>query len=91
MCAGSPYIPANFTIVLGEHDKSNSSESQIPRMVVTVSKIIIHPPNNGSFINNIALIKLTEEVDLNIYTPSCIAEASDNFEGQRAWVYGEKI
>ena len=60
-------------------------------MVVTISNIIIHPPNNGSFINNIALIKLTEEVDLNIYTPSCIAEASDNFEGQRAWVYGEKI
>ena len=81
---------ADFAVVLGEHDKNNSSESQIPRKVVTVSKIITHP-NNSNFNNNIALLKLSEEVDLNIYTPSCIAETSDNFEGQRAWVYGERI
>ena len=90
--SGLPCAPADVIIFLGEHDKNNSSESQIQRKGVNVSKIIIHPNySEFTFINDIALLKLSEEVDLNIYTPSCIAETSDNFAGQKAWVYGEKI
>ena len=87
-----PYTAAELRVVLGEHDIASSSESQIPRKAFQVSQIINHPNYYSSTDNNdIALLKLSEEVDLNIYTPSCIAETSDNFEGQRAWVYGEKI
>ena len=87
-----PYTADELKIVLGEHNTNSSSLSQIPRKVVAVSKIITHPSYSASTFNNdIALIQLSEEVDLNIYTPSCIAMTSENFEGQKAWVYGEKI
>jgi hypothetical protein len=87
-----PYTAAELRIVLGEHDIASSSESQIPRKVLQISKIIKPHDYSASTSNNdIALLKLSEEVDLTIYTPSCIAETLDNFEGQRALVYGEKI
>merc|ERR1712106_655808 len=76
-------------IVLGEHDIGSSTESQIPRKVVQVSQIINHPSYDASSSNNdIALIKLSEEVDLNVYTPACLPKTADNYEGQKAWVYG---
>jgi secreted trypsin-like serine protease len=86
------YTATELTVVLGEHDTASSSESQIPRKIFQVSQIINHPKYSPLTSNNdIALLKLSEEVDLTIYTPSCIAETSDNFVGQRAWAYGENI
>merc|ERR1711892_295988 len=76
-------------IVLGEHDIGSSTESQIPRKVVQVSQITNHPSYDASSSNNdVALIKLSEEVDLDVYTPACLPKTADNYEGQKAWVYG---
>ena len=46
-----------------------------------------------SFKNNnfdIAILQLAKEVDLNTYTPACLAKTSDTttFDGKTAWVYG---
>ena len=87
-----PHTADDLQVILGEHDIASSSESQIPRKAVNVSKIITHPGFSPANLNNdIALLKLSEEVDINTYTPSCIAMASDNFEGKKAWVYGNKV
>ena len=54
-----------------------------------VAEIINHPqynPTNSD--NDIALLKLAEPVDINIYTPACLARAGDSFVGEMAWVYG---
>ena len=90
-----PNLPSELRIVLGEHDINSATESTIPRKVVEVTQIITHPDYDASNIittndnNDIALLKLSEEIDLNVYTPACVAKTTDNFDGQNAWVYGE--
>ena len=68
-----------------------------------VEKIIIHPGFNpilnilGSLLvgpkpiwpNDIALLKLAEEVDLSVHTPTCLPESGRDFTGQTGSVYGE--
>merc|ERR1719369_279277 len=81
----------DITMVLGEHDLLSQSESLIPRKEVSVTTVIGHPDykwNSSGYFNDIALLKLSEEVDLNVYIPACLPSTSDNFEGKKAWVYG---
>merc|ERR1719167_247058 len=81
--------PAESLIVLGEHDLTITTESKIPKKNVKVSQIIDHPSYNANNSDNdIALLKLAEKIDLNVYTPACLPKSTDNFEGQKAWVYG---
>ena len=87
-----PTPPGKLKIVLGEHDKK-STRSKLPRKVVAVTKIIKHPGYNPkTFDNDIALIKLAEAVDLNLYRPACVASiGQEDLMGKKAWVYGELI
>ena len=41
--------------------------------------------------NDITIIELAQAVDLNTYTPACMAKTSDTttFDWKNAWVYGE--
>ena len=53
---------------------------------------IVHPNYNPSTTNNdIALLKLSEPVDLSIYTPACLPASSADYVGQSAKVYGRQI
>ena len=40
--------------------------------------------------NDIALLKLAEEVDTDIHTPACLAPADADYTGQNGRVYGEQ-
>ena len=51
---------------------------------------IVHEDYNNplSTSNDIALLKLAEPVDLNIYTPVCLAALDADYTGQNGRVYG---
>jgi len=84
-----PQTEDELRIVLGEHNIGATTESKIPRKVVRVSKIITHESYDADkSSNDVALLKLAEPVDLNVYTPACIAHSGENFVGNNAWVYG---
>jgi len=86
-----PQTAADIVVVLGEHDLFDQNESKLPRKVVKVSQIIKHESYDKLTSNNdIALLKLAEEVDLNTYTPVCLPNTADNgkYDGKNAWVYG---
>jgi len=84
-----PQTAEEIVVVLGEHDLLDANESKLPKKVVKVSMIIKHESYDKQTSNNdIALLKLAEEVDLNTYTPACLPKTADNYEGKNAWVYG---
>ena len=63
-------------------------------MTIDVTSITNHENYDRSNLDNdIAIIELAQEVDLTIYTPACMAKASDTttFDGKNAWVYGETL
>ena len=39
--------------------------------------------------NDIGLLKLAEEIDLNVYTPACLPPSGRDFTGRTGSVYGE--
>ena len=80
-----------ITVVLGEHDTSTKDESKIPRKEFKVAKIFLHEEyHHYDKHDDIALLKLSEKVNLNIYTPICLPNARDDFTGKTAWAYGKK-
>jgi len=87
--SGVPILPSEVTVVLGEHDTASDTETNI-RKVVGVSKIIINPINNpSSYIGDIAVLKLDEAVDLEVYTPVCLPELTATWmDGQEALITG---
>ena len=88
----NPLGESTIRVVLGEHDKTSTTENTIPRIVIQVSQIIRHPTYTASTSNNdIALLKLATPVDLSVYTPACLPKNGANFVGQKAWVYGEQL
>ena len=64
--------------------------SIIPRKLVPVAKIIYHPDYyNITRGDDIAMIKLSNAVDLNVYTPACLSNHGDDFTGMIGMVYGK--
>ena len=77
---------------LGEHDLSSTTDTTILKDV-QVKSIMNHEsyaPATGSLNNDITVLELMEEVDLDTYTPACLAQSSDatTFDGKNAWTYG---
>jgi len=84
----STFTADTLSIILGEHNFTDSSTDTI-RKTVNVEKIILHPLYDASTANNdIALMKLSESVDLEVYTPVCLPPADADYTGKTGWVYG---
>ena len=66
-------------------------ETTIPEKTIAVSAIFNHESYNSptkNLENDITVLELAEEVDLNVYTPACLAQTSDTttFDGKMAQV-----
>merc|ERR1712243_254882 len=91
--ATSPLTTSDVTVRIGDHNLAATGETSIPEKTVAVSAIYNHEnykPATGSLNNDITVLELAEEVDINVYTPACLAHTSDTttFDGKIAQVYG---
>ena len=70
-----------------------NSHARVRKDVALEIDPIVHEDYNNplSTSNDIALLKLSESVDLDVYTPACLAKTSDTstFDGKTALVYGD--
>jgi len=82
----------DLSVVLGEFDLSSANdEFDTNRKNVRLAMDpIIHEDYQKDFQynNDIALLKLAEEVDTAIYTPACLAAVDADYTGQNGRVYG---
>jgi len=82
----------SLSLVLGEFDLSSSSDSNDGnrKNVMLALDPIVHEsyttPKADS--NDIALLKLAEDVDLTTYTPACLPTSGADYTGQNGRVYG---
>ena len=93
-------LPEDYCVVrLGDHNLNETGETEIPEKTIKIKKVFTHEEyeifkrENSTYTlynkNDIALLELTEEVDLNVYTPACMAKSTDGtYEGANAQVYG---
>jgi len=76
-----------MSLVLGVHDRTGTTDTN--RQVLTIEEIVLHPSyNHDTSVNDIALLKLTQSVDLNAWSPACLPTSGADFTGQNGWVYG---
>ena len=64
----------------------------LPRKVIRLSENpIIHENYEKpiQFNNDIALLKLVEEVDVKLFTPACLPSVDADYTGRKAQTYGE--
>ena len=68
-------ICSHLQVILGEHDLQTRCEGSLAEKRVGIAAIFTHEGYNASTSSNdIAVLELAEEVDLNIYTPACMAQ-----------------
>ena len=64
----------------------------MPEKTISVARALRHEGfNKTEAINDLALLELSEEVDIKVYTPVCLPKpdsSPDSYFGHRAWVYG---
>ena len=79
----------DFQIRLGEHQRDAINETLITKDF-NVEQIVLHPDYNipAGLSNDIALLRLAEDVDLSVYTPVCLPDTDQDFTGQLASVAG---
>ena len=78
--------------IIGDHNLFSSGEELIQPKTVNAKAITNHPSYTGRIGDgyDISIVELEEEVDLDIYTPACLAKSDDatTFDGKTATVAG---
>lgn len=80
--------PSSIWVVLGEHTHTTASETNMTRKF-RVEKIVVHKNGKGkASIVDLALLKVTEEIPLPLYTPLCLPDADFDIRGQNVTLTG---
>jgi len=86
--AGTPNKD-DLTVLLGAFDFANDDDTKRKDVALEIDPIVHEDYNNPNQLSNdIALLKLAESVDLNMYTPACMAAKDADFTGKNGRVYG---
>ena len=82
------FLPCQVRI--GEHNLATKGETKLPEKTVSVVRALRHEGfNQTEAVNDLALLELSEELDISVYTPVCLPSPQSNtYFGKRAWVYG---
>jgi len=81
----------NLYVVLGEFDISSTSDSfdtNRKEVRLQIDPIVHQNYNRITLSNDIALLKLAEDINLNTYTPACLATSGADYTGQNGRLYG---
>ena len=78
---------ADVRIRIGDHNLDSEGEEKITPKFVNIKTLTNHPSYNPLKIEDgydITVLELEEELDLNVYTPACLAKTSDSttFDGK---------
>jgi len=89
---------SQIKIRIGDHNLETTGETKLPEKFINVKKITNHPEykqeiGQQSVVadgHDITILELETEVDLDVYTPACLAKTTDatTFDGQTATVAG---
>jgi len=78
-------LPANsFSIELNLHNRRDTEA----RKEYQVSRLLVHEDYYIGGVNDIALLKLKNQVDLSIYNPICLPDIDANFVGKTGHIFG---
>jgi len=81
----------SIAVTIGDHNILETATEPEQRWI-DVEEIIEHPGYDGDVVNDIAVIRLADEVDLSLFSPVCIppmsVASSEEFAGQNATAVG---
>jgi len=79
----------DLTVLLGAFDLSSDDDTKRKNVALEIDPIVHEDYNKPlSTSNDIALLKLAESVDLDVYTPACLAARDADYTGKNGRVYG---
>jgi len=79
----------DLTVLLGAFDLRRDDDRKRKNVALEMDPIVHENYQNPmSTSNDIALLKLAESVDLDVYTPACLAARDADYTGKNGRVYG---
>jgi len=79
-----------ISMVIGEHDiRTANDPNDGKRKNLEIEELIIHENYDyKTQKNDMALLKLKENLDVSVYMPACLPAKGKDWTGQTGWVYG---
>ena len=84
--------PSEIVVAIGEDNlllDDKDEDKPLPTILISVEKITIHKNYTNSH-SDLAILMLSSEVDIEQYTPACLARTIDEgtFYNKKAWIAG---